>query len=163
MQERERKGTAGSILMHANERASVILKRLRRQAFYTFRDLDHLLAASPATLGRDLDRLEEHGKLKRVRGGAQLAEAEQFRLSGVPFHENVGRKSSPKTSDRPGGGGALPARRGSNYRRRVDNIGDVPADKVARASRAHRFAPHRCRATASAGDAHIGSSGTLFR
>jgi DeoR family ulaG and ulaABCDEF operon transcriptional repressor len=43
--------------MHANERESVILKRLQMTGFLSFRDLDLLLAASPATLRRDLDRL----------------------------------------------------------------------------------------------------------
>jgi DeoR family transcriptional regulator, ulaG and ulaABCDEF operon transcriptional repressor len=96
MQESERKGTVGSMLMHANERASAILKRLRMTGFLSFRDLDNLLTASPATLRRDLDRLEEQGKLKRVRGGAQLAEAERVSLSGVPFHENAGRNHPQK-------------------------------------------------------------------
>ena len=64
--------------------------------FLSFRDLDLLLAASPATLRRDLDRLEEQGKLKRVRGGAQLVEAEHISLSGVPFYENVGRNHPQK-------------------------------------------------------------------
>jgi DeoR family ulaG and ulaABCDEF operon transcriptional repressor len=59
MQESERKGTVGSMLMHANERAIAILKRLRMTGFLSFRDLDHLLTANPATLRRDLDRLEE--------------------------------------------------------------------------------------------------------
>jgi DeoR family ulaG and ulaABCDEF operon transcriptional repressor len=84
------------VLMHANERESVILKRLQMTGFLSFRDLDLLLAASPATLRRDLDRLEEQGKLKRVRGGAQLVVAEHVSLSGVPFHENVGRNHPQK-------------------------------------------------------------------
>lgn len=84
------------MLMHANERESVILKRLQMTGFLSFRDLDLLLAASPATLRRDLDRLEEQGKLKRVRGGAQLVVAEHISLSGVPFYENVGRNHPQK-------------------------------------------------------------------
>jgi DeoR family ulaG and ulaABCDEF operon transcriptional repressor len=84
------------MLMHATERESVILKRLRMTGFLSFRDLDHLLAASAATLRRDLDRLEEQGKLKRVRGGARLLESERVSLSGVPFHVNVGRNHPQK-------------------------------------------------------------------
>jgi DeoR family ulaG and ulaABCDEF operon transcriptional repressor len=82
------------VLMHANERESVILKRLT--GFLSVRDLDLLLAASSAALRRDLDRLEEQGKLKWVRGGAQLVAAEHVSLSGVPFHENLGRNHSQK-------------------------------------------------------------------
>lgn len=84
------------MLMHAAERESVILKRLRMTGFLSFRDLDHLLAASAATLRRDLERLEEQGKLKRVRGGARLVESERVSLSGVPFHVNAGRNHPQK-------------------------------------------------------------------
>ena len=68
--------------------------------FLSFRDLDRITAA---TLRRDLDRLEEQGKLKRVRGGARLVEAEHVSLSDVPIHENVGRNHPQKQAiGRPG-------------------------------------------------------------
>ncbi len=84
------------MLMRANERESVILKRLQMPGFLSFRDLDLLVTASSATLRRDLDRLAEQDKLKRMRGGAQLVAAEHVSLSGVPFHENLGRNLSQK-------------------------------------------------------------------
>jgi len=85
--------------MHATERDRVILNLLEEQRFVSFRDLSRRLAASAATLRRDLERLQEQGKLKRVRGGAQIgAESEiaGFHLQGVPFHENVHRNSAAK-------------------------------------------------------------------
>ncbi len=85
--------------MHATERDRVILNLLEEQRFVSFRDLSRRLSASAATLRRDLERLQEQGKLKRVRGGAQIgAESEitGFHLQGVPFHENVNRNSAAK-------------------------------------------------------------------
>jgi DeoR family ulaG and ulaABCDEF operon transcriptional repressor len=85
--------------MHSAERDRVILNLLDEQRFVSFRELSHRLSASPATLRRDLDRLQDAGKLKRVRGGAQIGEATElsgFHLQGVPFHENVGRNRTAK-------------------------------------------------------------------
>jgi DeoR family transcriptional regulator, ulaG and ulaABCDEF operon transcriptional repressor len=78
--------------MHAAERDRVIMNLLEEQRFVSFRELSHRLSASAATLRRDLERLQEAGKLKRVRGGAQLGADDEiagFHLQGVPFHENV--------------------------------------------------------------------------
>lgn len=85
--------------MHAAERDRVILNLLEEQRFVSFRELSRRLSASAATLRRDLERLQEAGKLKRVRGGAQIgpdAENVGFHLQGVPFHENVNRNRSAK-------------------------------------------------------------------
>jgi len=84
--------------MHATERDRVILNLLEEQRFVSFRDLSRRLSASAATLRRDLERLQEAGKLKRVRGGAQLGtdEITGFHLQGVPFHENVNRNRTAK-------------------------------------------------------------------
>jgi DeoR family ulaG and ulaABCDEF operon transcriptional repressor len=84
--------------MHAAERDRVILNLLEEQRFVSFRELSRRLSASAATLRRDLERLQEAGKLKRVRGGAQLGSAEiaGFHLQGVPFNENVNRNRSAK-------------------------------------------------------------------
>lgn len=85
--------------MHTTERDRVILTLLEEQRFISFRELSQRLSASAATLRRDLERLQEQGKLKRVRGGAQLAadnELTGFHLQGVPFHENVNRNRSAK-------------------------------------------------------------------
>jgi len=85
--------------MHATERDRVILNLLEEQRFVSFRELSRRLSASAATLRRDLERLQDQGKLKRVRGGAQLGAEQEiggFHLQGVPFHENVGRNRAAK-------------------------------------------------------------------
>ncbi|HEY0594312.1 DeoR/GlpR family DNA-binding transcription regulator [Sphingopyxis sp.] len=81
----------------------MILDSLGESGFVSFRDLEARVAASPATIRRDLDRLEEAGVITRVRGGAKRvgaasgasASAEEG-LSGIPFHENIGRNRAAK-------------------------------------------------------------------
>jgi DeoR family transcriptional regulator, ulaG and ulaABCDEF operon transcriptional repressor len=85
--------------MHSAERDRIILNLLEEQRFVSFRELSLKLDASAATLRRDLERLQEAGKLKRVRGGAQIGtetEITGFHLQGVPFHENVSRNRAAK-------------------------------------------------------------------
>ncbi|WP_366928530.1 DeoR/GlpR family DNA-binding transcription regulator [Sphingopyxis sp.] len=81
----------------------MILDSLGESGFVSFRELEARVAASPATIRRDLDRLEEAGVITRVRGGAKRvggaagapATAEEG-LSGIPFHENIGRNRTAK-------------------------------------------------------------------
>lgn len=85
--------------MHAAERDRLILSLLEEQKFISFRELARRLPASAATLRRDLDRLQDEGRLKRVRGGAQSGtnvEERSVHLQGVPFHENVNRNRAAK-------------------------------------------------------------------
>lgn len=87
--------------MHATEREHAILKLLEQRGFLAFRDLERKLSASPATLRRDLERMATDGRIRRVRGGAQLANAGADskappHLLGVPFHENIGRHRAAK-------------------------------------------------------------------
>jgi len=89
--------------MHAAEREKMILDSLAESGFVSFRDLESRVAASPATIRRDLDRLEEEGVITRVRGGAKRAGpasstpgTPEDGLSGIPFHENIGRNRSAK-------------------------------------------------------------------
>lgn len=89
--------------MHAAEREKMILDSLGESGFVSFRDLESRVAASPATIRRDLDRLEEAGIITRVRGGAKriggasgTPAASEEGLSGVPFHENIGRNRAAK-------------------------------------------------------------------
>lgn len=83
--------------MHAAERERLILKLIDERGFVSFQDLDRQLDASPATLRRDLDKLETAGRIVRVRGGAQLPDGASGskpdvpRLRGAPFNENVER------------------------------------------------------------------------
>jgi DeoR family transcriptional regulator, ulaG and ulaABCDEF operon transcriptional repressor len=89
--------------MHANERDDIILGHIAVKGFVSFRELTGLLAGSPATIRRDLERLAARGKLVRVRGGAKAglevepnALALNLHLAGVPFHENIGRNRASK-------------------------------------------------------------------
>lgn len=90
--------------MHASEREALILRMMQERGFIGFKELDQRVDASPATLRRDLDRLESEGRIVRVRGGARLAEAgapatsDGEHLSGVPFHENIGRRPLQKAA-----------------------------------------------------------------
>ncbi|WP_428332538.1 DeoR/GlpR family DNA-binding transcription regulator [Novosphingobium sp.] len=77
--------------MHATERERLILATLAPTGFVTYRDLEARLAASPATIRRDLAKLESDGRIVRVHGGARLVgdEAEPRpggqNLAGTPF------------------------------------------------------------------------------
>jgi DeoR family transcriptional regulator, ulaG and ulaABCDEF operon transcriptional repressor len=88
------------VKMHATERDRVILTLLEEEGFVSFRELSRRLSASPATLRRDLERLQTLGKLTRVRGGVQTAAGTDriggFHLKGVPFHENINRNRQAK-------------------------------------------------------------------
>lgn len=83
--------------MHATDRDRIIIDAIAERGFASFRELDRLLDASPATIRRDLDRLQRLGRLVRVRGGARGPEAGgNDRLLGTPFHENVDRMAAEK-------------------------------------------------------------------
>lgn len=89
--------------MHAAEREKMILDSLGERGFVSFRDLEARVAASPATIRRDLDRLEGAGLIARIRGGAKrvgpagaTGPTIDEGLSGVPFHENIGRNRAAK-------------------------------------------------------------------
>lgn len=80
--------------MHASEREDLIIEAMGRTGFISYRDLEALLDASPATIRRDLARLEEAGRITRVHGGAKLAQAappaspageSPLQLAGTPF------------------------------------------------------------------------------
>lgn len=79
--------------MHAEERERLILAALAPSGFVSYRDLETRLDASPATIRRDLARLESQGRIHRVHGGAKLpddAPAEGQRgLAGTPFAQAI--------------------------------------------------------------------------
>jgi DeoR family ulaG and ulaABCDEF operon transcriptional repressor len=79
--------------MHATERETIILDAMKRTGFVSYRELEALLDTSPATIRRDLARLDEQGSITRVHGGAKLRQssnAEQpARLAGIPFSESI--------------------------------------------------------------------------
>jgi DeoR family transcriptional regulator, ulaG and ulaABCDEF operon transcriptional repressor len=89
--------------MHANQRENIILGLIADKGFVSFRELERVLEASPATIRRDLERLASADKLVRLRGGAKgsanaanNALASGLHLAGVPFHENIGLNRSDK-------------------------------------------------------------------
>lgn len=85
--------------MHAEERERRIFEALRPTGFVSYRDLEALLDASPATIRRDLTRLEESRQIVRVHGGAKLPDGEDGtgpRLLGTPFEQNITRNLAAK-------------------------------------------------------------------
>lgn len=79
--------------MHSQERENLILEALEPTGFVTYRELEARIAASPATIRRDLTRLEEAGRIERVHGGAKRpdgnATERQLALSGTPFDKAI--------------------------------------------------------------------------
>lgn len=88
--------------MHATERERLILAALTPTGFVTYRDLESRLDASPATIRRDLARLESAGQIARVHGGARLADGGEgatdrgHRLIGTPFDLAITRNLPAK-------------------------------------------------------------------
>jgi DeoR family transcriptional regulator, ulaG and ulaABCDEF operon transcriptional repressor len=91
--------------MHSNEREDLIIGLLEKRGFVSFRELDALVDASPATIRRDLERLADTGVLVRVRGGAKAlggpggaTTVPSHSLAGVPFHENIHKSALQKAA-----------------------------------------------------------------
>ncbi len=84
--------------MHAEERERLILEIMQPAGFVSYRDLEARLDASPATIRRDLTRLENAGRIVRVHGGAKLAETGEAptRLIGTPFDKSITQNLSAK-------------------------------------------------------------------
>lgn len=79
--------------MHSTERENLIIEALAATGFVSYRALEAQLAASPATIRRDLSRLEGAGHLLRVHGGARLphdTNSDRLQsLSGTPFAQSI--------------------------------------------------------------------------
>lgn len=78
--------------MHAAERERLIGEAMRASGFVSYRELEALLDASPATIRRDLARLEEAGHIVRVHGGARKAgdaARAALQLAGTPFGQSI--------------------------------------------------------------------------
>lgn len=89
--------------MHATTREKLILDAVRASGFVSYRDLEAALDASPATIRRDLARLEAEEKLVRVHGGAKTVEADDEKparsglsLKGTPFDASLGHNLAAK-------------------------------------------------------------------
>ncbi|WP_226016776.1 DeoR/GlpR family DNA-binding transcription regulator [Novosphingobium sp. FKTRR1] len=83
--------------MHANERERRIIDAMQPTGFVSYRALESMLSASPATIRRDLTRLEEQGAIVRVHGGAKLVGEDDAggsvsngpTLLGTPFDQSI--------------------------------------------------------------------------
>ncbi|KQV70447.1 DeoR/GlpR family DNA-binding transcription regulator [Rhizobium sp. Root1220] len=73
--------------MNDSERHKFITDLLRDTPFASVRDLQDRLGVSPATIRRDIDKLHETGKAKKVYGGISASEV-SGRLSARPYDEN---------------------------------------------------------------------------
>ena len=88
--------------MHAAERQKLILDLISDSGFVTYRELERQIAASPATIRRDLTQLEQAGALSRVHGGAKQVEGEaqtgyaQNFLTGTPFEQSITQNIAEK-------------------------------------------------------------------
>jgi DeoR family ulaG and ulaABCDEF operon transcriptional repressor len=89
--------------MHSEERESLILDALSGKGFVTYRALEAQLPASPATIRRDLSRLEMNGRIVRVRGGAKIVGKDEappgpgsLGLVGTPFEQSISQRIDQK-------------------------------------------------------------------
>lgn len=88
--------------MHAAEREEIILDALRNRGFTTYRFLESNVDASPATIRRDLARLEKQGRIIRLHGGAKAIEdsiapaGSAPSLSGTPFEKSLKQNMEAK-------------------------------------------------------------------
>ena len=72
--------------MHERERWQVILRQVRERGVVGVRELVAATKASPATLRRDLAKLDEMGHIRRVHGGIEaVAAAQQSHLATRSF------------------------------------------------------------------------------
>jgi DeoR family ulaG and ulaABCDEF operon transcriptional repressor len=85
--------------MHAEKREQLILAALEPTGFITYRELETVLDASPATIRRDLSRLNAQGRVARVHGGAKLAGQDVAglpQLLGTPFDQSITQNLAAK-------------------------------------------------------------------
>ena len=81
--------------MHSAERERLICEAFGATGFVSYRDLEARLDASPATIRRDLARLEGQGRIVRVHGGAKLPDRAQ-QLLGTPFDQSITQNLAAK-------------------------------------------------------------------
>jgi DeoR family ulaG and ulaABCDEF operon transcriptional repressor len=77
------------IILHETERQRVILAAAQSRPVVTVGELCEITGSSEATIRRDIAALDEAGKLRRVRGGAEaITPPAQGGLMGRPFSVN---------------------------------------------------------------------------
>ena len=76
--------------MHERDRQRLILSAAEDRSLVTVAELTELTGASEATIRRDINTLDDQGRLRRVRGGAEALVPRQFPgLAGRPFAMNA--------------------------------------------------------------------------
>lgn len=78
--------------MLAVEREKLILAAVRETGFITLGGLRARVSATPATIRKDLTRLQDAGHIVRVHGGARMAgrdTAPVAQLAGTPFDQSI--------------------------------------------------------------------------
>jgi DeoR family ulaG and ulaABCDEF operon transcriptional repressor len=70
------------------DRHKIITDLLHERSFASVRDLQEHLGVSAATIRRDIDKLHDTGKVRKVYGGISSNEAGSHRLSARPYDEN---------------------------------------------------------------------------
>jgi DeoR family ulaG and ulaABCDEF operon transcriptional repressor len=79
----------GGVPLSDFNRQKIITDLLRKVPFASVRDLQERLGVSAATIRRDIDKLHEIGKARKVYGGISLTDAAgSGRLSARPYDEN---------------------------------------------------------------------------
>ncbi|MCA1753568.1 MAG: DeoR/GlpR family DNA-binding transcription regulator [Spirochaeta sp.] len=89
--------------MLAAERAKYIHKRVQRDDAVSVEDLSQELDVSPITIRRDLERLEQEGRLRRTHGGAvrrDFLHAEEFYDSKLIRNHAAKEKMAQACADR---------------------------------------------------------------
>ena len=85
--------------MHETERHRVILAAAQSHPVVTVAELCEVTGSSEATIRRDIAALDEQGRLRRVRGGAEaLNPPAQGGLMGRPFSVNESLNIAQKRS-----------------------------------------------------------------
>lgn len=75
-------------LLNDSERQDLIVKLLNERPFASVRDLQLRIDVSGATIRRDIEKLHEAGKVRKVYGGVAALEGGPSRTSSLPFFEN---------------------------------------------------------------------------
>jgi DeoR family transcriptional regulator, ulaG and ulaABCDEF operon transcriptional repressor len=77
--------------MLEGERRQLILRLVEERSIVSIAEFAELLAASEATIRRDINALAESGELRRIRGGAEaMRPRHQAHLVGTPFRLAAG-------------------------------------------------------------------------
>ena len=68
------------------QRHQILLELLQQTGFVTVEQVMERLAISPATARRDINKLDESGKLKKVRNGAEAISQQRQRWTPMNIH-----------------------------------------------------------------------------